>query len=123
MIIVDTSIWIDHLRSQHRFLARLLYDGEVLVHPLVIGELAWGSLPNRAAFLSLLNDMPAASMATDDEVMHFVEHAKLYSRGVGYMDVSLLASARLTPGASIWTRDKRLKQLADELGLGSQISH
>jgi len=123
MIIVDTSIWIDHLRSQHPFLTRLLYDGEVLVHPLVIGELACGSLPNRAAFLSLLNDMPAASMATHDEVVHFVEHAKLYSRGVGYMDVSLLASARLTPGASIWTRDKRLKQLADELGLGSQISH
>ncbi|HUB88249.1 MAG TPA: type II toxin-antitoxin system VapC family toxin [Dyella sp.] len=123
MIIVDTSIWIDHLRSQHPFLTRLLHDGQVLVHPLVIGELACGSLPNRTAFLGLLNDMPAASVATHAEIMHFIEHAKLYSRGVGYMDVSLLASVRLTAGASIWTGDKRLKQLADELGLAAQISH
>ncbi|GLQ89939.1 type II toxin-antitoxin system VapC family toxin [Dyella flagellata] len=123
MIIVDTSIWIDHLRSRHPVLAKLLEEGRVLVHPIVVGELACGSLPNRAAFLSLLNDMPIASVATHDEVMHFIEQAKLHGRGAGYMDISLLASARLTAGAKIWTRDKRLQQIADELGLAAQISH
>lgn len=123
MIIVDTSIWIDHIRSQHALLSELLEDGKVLAHPFVIGELACGSLPNRETFLGLLNDLPAANVATHDEVMHFVEQAKLYSRGVGYMDIALLASVRLTGGAKIWTRDKRLKQIADELGLSAQVSH
>lgn len=123
MIIVDTSIWIDHIRSQHPVLTRLLHHGDVLVHPFVVGELACGSLPNRTAFLRLLNDMPVANVATHEEVLHFVEHAKLYSRGAGYMDISLLASARLTSGAKIWTRDKRLKQIADELGLAAPLSH
>lgn len=123
MIIVDTSIWIDHIRCRHPLLAKLLEDGKVLAHPFVIGELACGSLPSRETFLRLLNELPAASVATHDEIMHFVEHAKLYSRGAGYMDMSLLASARLTAGAKIWTRDKRLKQIADELGLAAPVSH
>jgi predicted nucleic acid-binding protein len=120
MIIVDTSIWIDHIRRQDPVLVSLLDDGKVLVHPFVIGELACGSLPERETFLRLLNDMPSANVAMHDEVMHFIEQGKLYSRGIGYMDMSLLASTRLTAGAKIWTRDKRLKQIASELELAMQ---
>ncbi|CAM2159408.1 Ribonuclease VapC32 (plasmid) [Pararobbsia alpina] len=123
MILADTSIWIDHIRAPQPVLAHLLNDGKIIMHPIIVGELSLGSLPNRTEFLATLHDMPMATAATDEEIRYFIENAKLYSRGVGYMDVSLLTAVRLTPNARIWTRDKRLRQIASELSLDAVLSH
>ncbi|HEY4216237.1 MAG TPA: type II toxin-antitoxin system VapC family toxin [Gemmatimonadaceae bacterium] len=114
MILVDTSVWIDHLRTRDDELARALDDGEVLVHSFVIGELACGNLRNRADVLGLLRELPPVREATHDEVMVFVERRKLMSRGIGYVDAHLLAAAMLTPWTRLWTHDKRLARLAAE---------
>lgn len=115
MILVDTSVWIDHLRKGDAELARTLEAGEVLAHPFVIGELACGNLANRNAILALLRTLPPAPVATGDEVMGFIERRKLMGRGIGYIDVHLLASVALTRESRLWTRDKRLAAIADEL--------
>lgn len=117
MILVDTSIWVDHLRIGDDWLARLLNAGRVLVHPFVIGELALGNLRQRRSILSLLNDLPAAITATDMEVLAFIERHDLAGRGIGYVDAHLLASTRLTAGAALSTRDRRLANVAVQLGL------
>ena len=115
MILVDTSVWIDHLRTRNDELARALEDGEVLVHSAVIGELACGNLRNRTEILGLLRALPQAREATHDEVIALVERRKLMGRGVGYIDAHLLAAAVLTPWTRLWTHDKRLARLATEL--------
>lgn len=115
MILVDTSIWVDHLRSGDSALARLLEDGRVLGHPWVTGELALGGLSQRQEILGLLNSLPAAAVAEPAEILRFVEQHHLTGRGIGYVDVQLLVAARLA-AASIWTRDKRLAATAAELG-------
>lgn len=117
MILVDTSVWVDHLRASDKALAVLLDSGAVLAHPLVIGELALGHLRQRETVLNALSDLPHASVATDEEVLHFIERHKLFGRGVGYIDAHLLAAAQLTAGAKLWTKDKRLLGVAVELGL------
>ena len=114
MILVDTSVWIDHLRKGDAELARTLEAGDVLSHPFVIGELACGNLANRRSILALLGTLPAAQIATDDEVMGFIERRRLMGRGIGYIDVHLLASVALTRGSRLWTRDKRLAAIASE---------
>ena len=114
MILVDTSVWIDHLRKGDAELARKLEAGDVLAHPFVIGELACGNLANRHAILALLRTLPAAQVASDDEVLGFIERRKLMGRGIGYIDVHLLASLALTHGSRLWTRDKRLAAVASE---------
>lgn len=119
MILVDTSVWVDHLRNGDEVLARLLDAGRVLVHPFVIGELSLGNLRQRAMVLGALSDLPQAAVATDAEVGHFIERQALFGRGLGYVDAHLLAAVRLTAGTSMWTRDKRLHALAAELGLAS----
>ena len=116
MVLVDTSIWIDHLRAGDRELARLLDAAMVLTHPFVIGELALGHLQNRAQILAAVADMPTAVVATDSEALEFIGKNALVGRGIGYIDVHLLASARLT-GATLWARDKRLQGIANDLGL------
>lgn len=116
MILADTSLWIEHLRRGHAGLARLLTAGEVLGHPLVIGELACGSLKNRATLLALLEGMPKAVECTNDEARAFIEKEKLMSLGIGIVDVYLLASARLSH-ASLWTLDRRLAEVAGRLGI------
>lgn len=116
MTLVDTSVWVDHLRGGDAALVALLEQSAVVMHPFVVGELACGSLQDRSAVLGLLRGLPAAVMATDDEVLHCIEHHALHGRGIGYVDAHLLASVLLTPGASLWTRDRRLRQLADGLG-------
>jgi predicted nucleic acid-binding protein len=116
-VLVDTSVWIDHLRRGNRRLASELADGEVLTHPFVIGELACGNLRNRAEVLSLLGDLVAAPGAGHGEVMAFVDAHELMGSGLGWIDVHLLASAALA-GAPLWSLDRRLSAAAAKLGLG-----
>jgi predicted nucleic acid-binding protein len=117
VILADTSVWVDHLRRGDKTLAALLDAGTVLVHPFVIGELALGNLRQREIVLNALADLPHASVATDAEVLHFIERHALSGRGIGYIDAHLLAAAKLTAGAELWTNDKRLHAVAVQLGL------
>ena len=117
MILVDTSVWIDHLRASDEMLVGLLDAGMVLAHPFVVGELALGTLAQRRTVLDALSDLPQAIVATDVEVLNFIDRHKLFGRGVGYIDIHLLAAVRLTAGAELWTRDKRLHGVAVQLSL------
>jgi predicted nucleic acid-binding protein len=117
LILVDSSVWIWHLRQVDLALARLLDAEEVLTHPFVVGELAMGSLPRRAELLAGFYGLPRAVVATDEEVMAFIEQEHLFGFGLGYIDVHLLASARLTPDARLWSRDRRLADTARRLGV------
>jgi predicted nucleic acid-binding protein len=116
VILVDTSIWINHLWSNNPDLASFLENGLVFTHPSVVGELACGSLKNREAFLKHLRTLPFAKVARDEEVTQFVEQRKIWGRGVGWIDAHLLASSILT-GCRLWTFDWRLYRVAAELGL------
>jgi predicted nucleic acid-binding protein len=116
LILVDTSVWIDHLRRGDKGLTALLVDGRVLGHPAVVGEIGLGSLANRQEVLGLMSNLPQAVQATHAEVMSYVEAHALHEQGIGYVDAHLLASAALTPGSSLWTRDKRLRTAAATLG-------
>jgi predicted nucleic acid-binding protein len=104
-------------------LVSLLADERVLAHPYVIGEISLGSLRDRDVVLGALLDLPSAPVATPEETSFLIEREKLFNRGIGYVDTSLLASARLQPGVTIWTRDKRLKKVADELNLSAMLGH
>jgi predicted nucleic acid-binding protein len=115
MIVVDTSVWVDHLRAGDDGLVALLEQGRVLVHPFVIGEIACGILADRAETLDLLTNMPAAPCAEHREVLVFIEQHRLYGRGIGYVDAHLLASVALGPGSMLWTRDRRLHSTAAAL--------
>ena len=115
MILVDTSVWIDHLRKGDAELAQALEAGGVMTHPFIIGELACGNLANRNSILALLRTLPATQVATDDEVSGFIQRRKLMGRDIGYIDVHLLASIALTHGSRLWTRDKRLAAVASEV--------
>jgi len=117
VILVDTSIWIDHLRSGEPALATALEGGRVLMHPFVLGELACGNLNKRSEVLRLLRDLPMAPTATDPEVLVLIESRALVGRGIGYIDVHLLASTALEGVAWLWTRDRRLAETAAELEL------
>jgi len=117
MILVDTSVWVDHLRDGTTALAAALEQGRVLTHPFVLGELACGNLKNRGEVLQLLGELPAAPMATDPEALDFIERRALMGRGIGYIDVHLLASVALAGTARLWTRDKRLAEVAADLKL------
>ncbi|MBI1868863.1 MAG: type II toxin-antitoxin system VapC family toxin [Methylocystis sp.] len=122
MILVDTSVWIDHFRRNDAALAGLLDSQQVLTHPFVIGELALGNLRQRNAILSALQDLPQANVATDGEALGFITRHSLFGQGVGYIDAHLLASAALTPNASLWTRDTRLRAVADRLSLTANLA-
>ena len=117
MVLVDTSVWIDHLRKTSSRLAGLLNDGEVAIHPFVIGELACGNLTNRKEILSLLHSLPTVQQVENDEILFFIEQHSLAGRGLGLVDVHLLASSK-TSEHPLWTKDKRLKASAEEFGLG-----
>ena len=116
MILVDTSVWIDHLRRGDAHLMATLLAGHVLIHPWVIGEIACGTLRERGQVLDLLRSLPLSPVALEDEVLFFIEQYALMGRGIGYVDIHLLASAQLA-GARLWTRDKRLMVVANELGM------
>ena len=117
MILVDTSVWIDHLRKGNALLSSLLSNASVLIHPFVIGELACGNLQNRSRILNLLADLPAGKVADDQEVLFFIEHNDLMGRGIGYVDAHLLASTSLSSSSRLWTVDRKLKDVAISLGL------
>ncbi len=117
MILVDSSVWVDHLRVGEPLLVELLNTGRVMVHPFVIGELACGNLKHRAEILSLLQNLPATPSATDAEVLFFIDHQRLMGKGIGYVDAHLLAAVSLRGSGKIWTRDKRLKEVAVALRL------
>jgi predicted nucleic acid-binding protein len=120
LILVDTSVWVDHLRRGDARLAELLERSTVLMHPFVVGEMACGSLLDRGAILELLQDLPGAVVAQSDEVLQFIERHDLHGKGIGYVDVHLLASVALTEGAKLWTRDKKLRVVAQGLGCAYQ---
>lgn len=120
MILVDTSVWVDHLRRGEPQLAELLDGSGVVMHPFVVGEIACGNLTDRPLILELLQALPAVVLADNDEALGLIERHGLYGKGIGYIDVHLLASVALTHGARLWTRDKRLHSVADELGLAIQ---
>ncbi|HZE93006.1 MAG TPA: type II toxin-antitoxin system VapC family toxin [Rhizobacter sp.] len=116
MILVDTSVWVDHLRRGDAQLVELLERGAVAMHPFVVGEIACGSLTDRVSVLELLQDLPMAVVAENDEVLDFLERHRLHGKGIGYVDVHLLTAVALTEGARLWTRDKRLHATAVDLG-------
>jgi predicted nucleic acid-binding protein len=122
VILVDTSIWIDHLRKGEDRLQSLLKSNQVLSHAFVIGEVAMGSFKQRDLILEGLRNLPQATMAEDEEVMEFISRQALFGTGIGYIDVHLLAAVRLTHGALLWTRDKRLREIADGLSLAAPQS-
>lgn len=120
MILVDSSVWIDHLRRRDAEIVALLDAGVVMCHPFVIGELACGSLRNRKSFLGELANLPGAPVASHYEAMDFVERHALTGRGIGWVDAHLLTSAYLAGRAPLLTRDKRLRAIAGELGLSAR---
>lgn len=123
MILVDSSVWIDHLRQSHAALVQLLDKRQVITHPFVIGELALGNLRQRDAILGALRGLPCAQVATDEEVHALIDHHTLFGLGIGYVDAHLLAGTLLTAGARLWTRDKRLLHVASRLGLEANQDH
>lgn len=116
MILVDTSVWIEHLRAGSDRLRTLLLDEQVLCHPLIIGELACGTLYNREEILSMLKALPEAHRVEYEEVLSFLEARRLYGRGLGWVDAHLLASTLLT-GCGLWTLDKPLRRAATTLNV------
>jgi predicted nucleic acid-binding protein len=121
MILVDTSVWIDHLRKAEPELQNLLQLDEVVTHPLIRLELALGSIARREAVLFELAKLPQATVVDTTQLFRFVEVRKLYRRGIGVTDLNLLASALVDRSISIWTRDRRLGQIAEEIGLRAAI--
>jgi predicted nucleic acid-binding protein len=115
VIVVDTSVWIDHLHKAIPQLVEALENGEVAMHPFVIGEIACGEIARRHEVLHLLSTLPSGIVATDDEALRFIEQHRLMGKGIGYIDVHLLAAVMLTNGATLWTRDKRLGVIASQL--------
>ena len=121
MVLVDTSIWIEHIRKPNSRLTGLLEAGLVSMHPWVVGELACGNLADRANTLYLLGLLPQIAVATEDEVLFFIEKHDISGRGAGYLDMHLLAAAALG-SQKLWTRDRRLKDIASSLGLNAFVA-
>ena len=120
MVLVDTSVWVNHFRRGEHHLVKLLMDAEVACHFFIIGELACGNIGNRAEILDLLRSLPLAPAINLDEYLYFVERNQLYGIGIGFVDVHLLASAKLA-GVPLWTNDKKLQHAASSLDLSYSI--
>jgi len=123
VILVDTSVWVDHLRADDERLTALLDGEEALGHPFIMGELALGNLRQRDVVLRALRRLPQATVASDQEVLRLIDRQALFGRGIGYVDAHLLAAVRLTADAKLWTRDRRLQTVAAELGLAAMLPH
>ncbi len=119
MVLVDTSVWVSHFRNTERELVGLLNRGWVMCHPFIVGELACGNLKNRKVILSLLQDLPMAAMVEHQEVLAFIETQGMMGKGLGYVDVHLLASSRIT-GVPVWTLDSKMLRVARSLGCSYQ---
>ena len=118
-MLVDTSIWVDHLRKRNSTLVAMLEGGEVVTHPFVIGELACGNLAQRTKILSALGELPLVPSASHEEVLDFLETRKLMGRGLGWIDIHLLASSIIAK-VPLWSGDKRLSAVAQEIGVRTQ---
>ena len=123
MILVDTSVWVDHFRTADPALHDLLLRKQVVVHPFIIGELALGPHSQREAALGSMPRMRSVIVADDPDVWNLIERHALFRRGIGYIDVHLLASARLTPDTQLWSRDRRLNAAAEALGVAARLAH
>lgn len=117
MILADTSIWVDHFRKGDAHFAAKLQAGQVVCHPMIIAELALGSLKDRTMVLRLLDQLPTLTEARLPEVRHLIAQRSLFSRGIGLVDVCLIAACLLTPSTAFWTKDKRLHQVASDLAI------
>jgi len=117
MVLVDTSVWVSHFRETHKGLVALLNRGQAVCHPFVVGELACGNLKNRTTVISLLEALPMAILVEHEEVLAFIKAHNLMGKGLGYIDVHLLAAALLS-GVALWTLDKKLEKAAMELHCG-----
>jgi predicted nucleic acid-binding protein len=122
VILIDSSVWIDHFHERDDALFGLLSRELVLMHPYVVGEIALGHVRNRAFVIRELRKHTPCVVASEDEVLRLIEHEKLAGSGIGYVDAHLLASVRLVPGSSLWTRDKRLREISRKLGIGSTLT-
>jgi predicted nucleic acid-binding protein len=116
MVLVDTSVWVSHLRHGNEELQKLLKEGEVVCHPFVVGELACGNLKNRNEILTYLQSLAMTTLAEDEEVLKFIENNQLMGKGLGYIDVHLIASAVLT-NVLLWTLDKTLDKITEKVGI------
>jgi hypothetical protein len=123
MVLVDTSVWVDHLRTGDAALVTLLQAGRVCCHPMILGELACGNLQNRKQVLGLLGDLSICLEATHDEVLQMIERHTLMGKGIGFVDAHLLASCLLTGETQLWTRDKRLASMAQQLGVSYFVAN
>lgn len=121
MILVDTSIWIEHFRKGNAPLKELLVTGHVACHPFIVGELACGNLRRRSEIILLLCTLPSVNTVSDDEILYFIEEKRLMGLGIGIVDVHLLASAIMT-NIPLWTTDRRLKEVAKRLDILYRIS-
>jgi len=117
LILADTSVWIDHLRSGDKELRKLLNQGRIVIHPFIIAELALGSLQDRTNTLALLDLLPQLRVAQLDEARLTIEARHLYNRGVGLIDAHLIASVFINPPTLLWTRDKQLRKVVEGLGI------
>lgn len=117
MILVDTSVWVDHLRRGDSGMRRLLEEDDVSMHPFVIGELSLGHINPRNEILEFLRSIPPAQVAEEEEVVSFIGAHRLYGVGIGYVDAHLLASAWLGPDTRLWTRDQRVRKIARDLAI------
>lgn len=122
MILADTSVWIDHLNRGDRTLNSLLQAGQVFMHPFILGEVALGSVRNRKQVLEILHDLPRTVVAEDREVLRLIEDWELAGSGIGYGDVHLLSAVLLTPRTRLWTRDRRLLRVAQQLSLDAGLA-
>ena len=119
---MDTSVWIDHLRSADSELPKLLHAGNVLTHSMIIGELACGNLPKRMEFLQRLNSLPAIEELAHAEVLSMIDSRKLMGRGIGFVDAHLICSVLSRDRAALWTRDRRLRRVTEDLGVAYSAS-
>jgi len=122
LILADTSVWIDHLRSGNKELRKHLNQGNIVIHPFIIAELALGLLQERTKTLALLDLLPQVRMAQLNEVRLTIEARRLYSRGIGLIDAHLIASVFINPSTLLWTKDKQLRKVAEGLGIHASLA-
>jgi predicted nucleic acid-binding protein len=121
LILADTSIWIDHLRSGNKVMRKHLNEGQIVIHPSIVAELALGSLRERTQTLALLDLLPQVRVAQLSEVRRMIEARRSYSFGIGLTDAHLIASVFINPSTLLWTRDKRLRKAAESLGIHASL--
>ncbi len=117
MVLVDTSVWIDHFRKSNQRLIRILENQLVVVHPFIIGELALGSIKNRSDVLNMLGSLPSTPVVREYDILQMIEDRRLFASGIGYTDAHILASALIASDIRIWTHDKRLHTISENLGV------